>query len=346
MAIDGRLARQLSEALLDAFSPERLDEMLYYRLSKQRARITMADNLETRVFHLIRAADSEGWLDRLVVAARQSRPEHAGLRQVAELRSLTPGTGGLETILSAGDVDIHPAPWRTRLGVLEGQVGLVEIAGDPAGTCFLIGPDLCMTSHHVVAAARRDEVRIVFDHKRDAADQEVFAGTAVELADDWLAASAPNSPSEWSRGGGTELPDRAELDFAVLRLAEPIGEMPVGGTGEPASADRGWIDVAGRRPPRPGDGIAVLQHFGRRPLQLRFGKVTEVNANGTRLRHTADTDGGSSGSPCFTLDWRLVAIHQAGDPATESWEARTGNRAVPVLPVLGLPAVSALLRRR
>ena len=117
--LDGRTARGLSESLLDAFAPQRLDEMLFYRLSKDRARITMAGNYESIVYEVIRAADAEGWLDRLIVAARRSRPAHPGLRDLAEGRRLaTAAADGLEAILSTRMPEIHPARWRARLGVL------------------------------------------------------------------------------------------------------------------------------------------------------------------------------------------------------------------------------------
>jgi V8-like Glu-specific endopeptidase len=318
--VDGRQARRLSEALLDAFAPQRLDEMLFYRLSKDRARITMAGNYETIVYDLIRAAHSEGWLDRLVVAARQSRPEHPGLRAVAEGRGLTASAPALESILSESAPEIHPAQWRARLGVLEGQVGRIEANGRALGTGFLVGPDLCLTSHHVVAklfggGLSADALRLRLDYKKDADGEEIFPGTEVKLAPDWEAASSPTD----------------ELDFALLRLDGEPGEEPLGGTGEPAAAARGWIRLPAAAEARAGQDIVVLQHLLGGPVQMRFGKVTELA--GGRLKHTADTEAGSSGSPCFTLDWELVAVHQAGDVIRESWQRPQANQAVPIGPI-------------
>ena len=338
MAIDGTTAHQLSEALLDAFLPDQLDQLLYYRLDKQRHRISMKSNYDSIVFDVIRTADSEGWLDRLVVAARQSRPSHPGLFRSAEGQRLAVQVGGLESILNARAPEIHPAQFRAGLGVLEGQVCKIEavtpVGVRALGTGFLIGPDLCMTSYHVVhelfgGSLRPEDVRLRFDFKYSAAGDDLFPGTVFKLAENWSVASAPNSGFELRGGETSELPALGELDFAVLRVAGNPGEQPIGDTSEPAADNRGWIGGPPSAPLCKDDDILVLQHLMGRPMRLAFGKVIDVNANGTRIKHTADTDQGSSGSPCFTLGLRLAAVHQAGDPNREAWHTPSYNRAVP-----------------
>jgi hypothetical protein len=42
--------------------------------------------------------------------------------------------------------------------------------------------------------------------------------------------------------------------------------------------------------------------------------VIGLNANGTRVRYATHLESGASGSPCFTLDWTLAALHHYGDP--------------------------------
>ncbi|BAL89213.1 hypothetical protein AMIS_39930 [Actinoplanes missouriensis 431] len=340
MAIDGVTARLLSEALLDAFLPDRLDQMLFYRLGKHRHRITMKADHESIIFDLIMAADAEGWLPRLVTAARESRPAHPGLVVVAGRLHLTADTGGhLESILDTRAPDIHPARFRAALGLLEGQICRIErrtpTGPAPLGTGFLIGPDLCMTSYHVVrplidGRIGSDDVGLRFDYKHTAT---ALPGTVFALARDWLVASAPNSSFEDRDGESAELPEPGELDFAVLRVAGEPGEQPIGVDAEPGAARRGWIEAVHRGPLRAGDDLLVLQHLMGEPLRLAFGRVSELNGNGTRLKHTANTEAGSSGSPCFTLALELAAIHQAGDPNRESWHVPTYNRAVPAAPI-------------
>ena len=64
------------------------------------------------------------------------------------------------------------------------------------------------------------------------------------------------------------------------------------------------------------------------PIKMEIGTIYEVNDNITRVRHNANTEPGSSGSPCFNSDWQPVALHHAGG------HSRTinlpYNQAVPV----------------
>jgi hypothetical protein len=84
--------------------------------------------------------------------------------------------------------------------------------------------------------------------------------------------------------------------------------------------------------------LFILQHPNAEPLKLALDNeaVIAVNGNGTRVRYRTNTEGGSSGSPCFSANWELVALHHAGDPA---WVPRY-NEGVP------LPAILRLLEQR
>ena len=42
--------------------------------------------------------------------------------------------------------------------------------------------------------------------------------------------------------------------------------------------------------------------------------IIGMNNNKTRVRYTTNTEGGSSGSPCFTINRELAALHHLGDP--------------------------------
>jgi hypothetical protein len=329
-AFHGPRARLLSDALREAFLPERLDELLFYGLDRRRVDITMAGDYQGRVYDIIRAADAEGWLLDLVTAAREARPRSTGLHEVATGLGLTSVTDNLERLVRADVPDLDVSVWRERLGALEAQVCRVEI-GRQLGTGFLVGPDLCMTNHHVVAPLLADPARaagavVRFDHRRLSDGTTVNPGIGYRLADDWLVGAVP--PSRADDLDGPELPAADELDVAVLRLAEPVGELPVGrvaGVGD--VQPRGWIRDPVDEPPRPGSPLLLLQHPAGAPMRLALGSVLGANANGTRLRHSVNTEPGSSGAPCLDAALRLVALHHAGDPA---FGPARHNVAVPI----------------
>ena len=77
--------------------------------------------------------------------------------------------------------------------------------------------------------------------------------------------------------------------------------------------------------------LLIAQHPDGSPLKLALDTegVTSVNANGTRVRYATNTEGGSSGSPCFNIDWKLVALHHLGDPARDRQKPKF-NQGVPI----------------
>jgi hypothetical protein len=198
----------------------------------------------------------------------------------------------------------------------ESRVARVEIDGVPTGTAFLVGPDTALTNYHVVrevltGGAAPGSIRLRFDYKK-LANTEISAGTLVGLAPDWCVDSSPLSQGESVGKPDASVPTVDELDHAVLRLASAIGAAPLpaaGGAGRP----RGWIQVPETEPPL---AIQILQHprGGALALALDTAGVLQVNANGTRVRYRTNTEAGSSGSPCFDMDWQIIALHHYGDP--------------------------------
>ena len=74
----------------------------------------------------------------------------------------------------------------------------------------------------------------------------------------------------------------------------------------------------------------IAQHPDGKPLKLAIDteSVIGVNTNRTRVRYATNTEAGSSGSPVFDLDWKLVALHHLGDPAYDHPAAY--NQGVPI----------------
>jgi V8-like Glu-specific endopeptidase len=52
-----------------------------------------------------------------------------------------------------------------------------------------------------------------------------------------------------------------------------------------------------------------------------------VKANSTRMRYSANTEGGSSGSRCFDIHWSLIALHHSGDPLRDQAQY---NQGIPI----------------
>jgi hypothetical protein len=174
------------------------------------------------------------------------------------------------------------------------------------GTGFLVADDLVLTNYHVlhgtIAPGTPDPVQVQLRFDAVGAASGRVAKVA---ARNWLVARSQPSGNEWG-GPGAE-PTSEQLDFALVRLAEPVGKDVNGGStrGHVRIED---ISTAGKAL----NPVVVLQHPLGASLQICLGAFDTPNANGTRLLHTATTQKGSSGSPCLSMELKAVGLHNGG----------------------------------
>lgn len=235
---------------------------------------------------------------------------------VVAKQMLTPETverwrrqGDLEALNAPGAPDDSADARARAVDNARNRTALIRRGLDnPLGTGVLIGPDLLLTAGHVVT--RRGQpwpptdagsLTAVFDY-RDATQTPAERGTPVAVAG--LVDGQPPEDHEWQ--GGLQGPVRDDrLDFAVLRLARPVG-LEVGLGGGP----RGWFLLD----PVPYDytkptHFDLWGHPRGRVLASTFTVDAIVPVGEARIRYTTNTDKGSSGSPVVDHRGQLVAIH-------------------------------------
>jgi len=213
--------------------------------------------------------------------------------------------------------------WAQRLSEIQRQVCIVEIAGRAAGTGFLVGPSAVLTNWHVVEGgqvAAKAEIVCRFDYaEHPAGGRETGIRVAGQVV--WY---RPYAPAELTSTPDSPPPSPTELDFALIKLASSIGTESIGGM------ERGFIELPSSSAPiAPGTGVIIVQHPDGGPMKLVIDSdaVQKLPPPGDwpRIRYSTNTAPGSSGSPCFTMEWELIAIHHFGDPA---WKA-VFNQGVP-----------------
>lgn len=102
----------------------------------------------------------------------------------------------------------------------------------------------------------------------------------------------------------------AELDVVVAELSDEVN---------PASA----YPLAPVLPARNTEAtLRVIGHPSGRGLSLSSNRFLDHEA--PKLHYRTATEGGSSGSPVFTHDWRLVALHHAGGEAVPKLNGQPG----------------------
>jgi V8-like Glu-specific endopeptidase len=222
-------------------------------------------------------------------------------------------------------LDIHV--WLDNLLATERRVCRIELNDEALGTGFLVGPDTVLTNWHVIEEAggdgTLDKVACRFDYVQ-LSNGTLQAGQAVRLNGQTCLDTSTYSEAEITATPDAPAPTAHQLDYALLRLATPVGEQQIDGR------KRGWIVLPRAAAPLPNDApLLIVQHPKGLPMKLAMDTQAVIgrNRNATRILYRTNTEPGSSGSPCFTIDWTLVALHHYGDP---SWQAPKFNQGVPI----------------
>jgi len=334
---------KLREALFKAFDEPTFDLLLsdYFGLSfNALASPGYGVGLEYRMHLVIKQARSEDWVLDLVGAARERRPKDLRLAALANelgmtiggARLLNPTQNSLEALVNANSKFINMAEFLENLGILQGQVCWIKIPRG-GGTGFLVGPDLVLTNYHVMAPLIEQKVSgadviCQFDYLQAIDGPKLTTKKLTEVSlhpDEWKIDVQPTSDFDSDNDLGNPASD--ESDYALIRLAEEIGDVPVGGpTLDGKAPKRSWISMVPNVPAMAaGNVLFLLQHPLGEPLQLTVGSVSKFNASGTRVRYDASSKNGSSGSPCFNSDLQLVALHNGRDVK----DPPTWNQAIP-----------------
>lgn len=346
---DGKLVRINLEASFDAAGLRRLVTSVHRPAAND---ILWRAELAEVVFDVVEKGNKHGVLDRIITAAAAERPYVDSLRGLALHLSRLQGwtqplqdhgldvASALEALTSPADPFIDTTKLAQWLIRAERHVCRVRCGVD-LGTGFLIGPDLVLTCHHVVAEyldKAASEVQVLFDYRKDANGND-----PVERPDAWLdidpgwsIPSSPHSHHDITLAGPEPTTD--ELDYAVLKLKTRIGyEVPEDETGP-----RGWQDVSADRPlPKATSPVMIVQHPGipnssppaQHPLKIAFetpGFEGPI-ANTTRVKYKPSTLEGSSGSPVYDRTFKPVALHHnRGQIDPNAVDLAKNNRGVPL----------------
>jgi hypothetical protein len=305
------------------------------------------------------------WLERAVDEAAESGK--AELRDsLNRVRVLVPGDlrsvpltdadrGSLQKIVQEFGILMNAAQFLEAVTTGLARTCLIRVGGMNAGTGFLVGDDLVLTNEHVVHScvdgkADPAAVEVVFDvrQKGDAGVRTgLRLGDVTAAGAGWLIDHSPPTEAERTVGPapiGVET-SAEYLDFALLRLAEPIGAGPA-----PGLPTRGHYELSPATVAYEFPAQAALMIIGHPQLErgtwagetlpqafaIAPESVIGCNPNRTRVHYRTNTLNGSSGSPVMTVTGRVVALHHHG---TE----RQFNQGIPLSAIVARPAVAAAL---
>jgi V8-like Glu-specific endopeptidase len=190
----------------------------------------------------------------------------------------------------------------------------VRFPEEGSGTAFRVGTRHLLTNHHVVYDhERRDRKAIAveawFNYE---ADEQGKLKKMVQIACDV----------------DSIVGEKAD-DWALIRTTEPIpDEFPV-------------LPVAGADAPQVDDRVYIIQHPQGQPKKIAFQHNLVRNVEPDKIQYWTDTDQGSSGSPVFDENWRVVGLHHFAviakeDPTNVRNQGRRIDRIVERMQHLGV----------
>lgn len=344
MRLTGPQMIQFRDALMEALILRELDDVLL-ELGVKRERISIATNLPEIYREVVLHFDRRNQAARLLGGARRANPDSPELFLIAQQFGLAMGLpeggqdpSGLEAILRPSNPFLDVGEWMKKAAAVEHRVCVVNTP-EPNGTGFLIGADTVLTNYHVVERVINGEVppeqvTVTFDFELLADGTGEFGGTTFQLVTpEWVVDYSPYSVHD----GRSQLvtadipPD--QLDYAVLRVVGLPGKATVGGSASLAQEPRprGWF----RLPEKAHDfnanpGMMIVQRPGfaqRLQLVIETQAYIKQNGRGTRVFYHTNTDKGASGSPCFDMDWNLIALHNGYVPELNL--VRKANSGIP-----------------
>ncbi|GAA4369152.1 serine protease [Nocardioides caricicola] len=292
------------------FDPFAMDRLLEARFGLRFANVTsVMKNFSQQSVDVFRYFDHRNRVEELVMAFRDARPDVSVFVEIMDCGGFiqAPSGDALEVLVRKGRGNYKDvASFRSEIARIEAAVCRIQTSTS-FGTGFLVGPRHVLTNQHVVADCVTDDGEMVapvecqFDFK--AASRGYVTPMVIESVEKVLASS---SCPEIGPSMAIDANPPA-LDYALLEISAGFARRPVVPGGAPRGAVR--LTPSGRGL-RPHDGLLVLQHPRGQPMKIDIGSVLSLGA--VRVRHSVNTEGGSSGSPIFDADLSVVAIHHAG----------------------------------
>jgi len=154
------------------------------------------------------------------------------------------------------------------------------------GTGFILKNGFLMTNFHVLPTKEKvSSSKIIFDYEED------LLGNLRKTCEFYLEANDyPFSPI-------------SEFDYVYIKIKDnpsnPISQW-------------GYLELDTFSEPQIDNPVTIIQHPLGQTKQIALTANKIIGISGTRLLYMTDTERGSSGSPVFNNDWKVIALHHAG----------------------------------
>lgn len=187
----------------------------------------------------------------------------------------------LERIIG-GKNEMVMTSWFIKGYLASKSVCRIIIGGRAEGTGFLIKGGYVMTCNHVLdSKIKIGKTEIEFNY-------EEGQNTTVKY-------KLNSSDYRYS--------PESKLDYSLIKVID-LPDNPL--------KQWGHVEFENKVEPRVGDPVNIIQHPWGELKQLAFKLNDITHIWDDKIFYIADTDKGSSGSPVFNQNWKVIAIHSRG----------------------------------
>lgn len=258
-----------------------------------------------------------------LLRALSGHPDIAKLRFQAD-DGISVTAGQLQAMLQArDDVFARWGQFQDGMQRVGSTVCQIHVDAKFFGTGFLISDRHVLTTHHCIGMLvdsnglqQKDSEKrlsVVFDDIAIPGRSNGAFCSTFWAATNWLVVDSKQDDRENSSNLPLDDLQEGRLDFAVICLAELAGRTA---PKQQQSTPRNWVDIRElANPPKPQAQMLIAHYPGGADLRLSVGLFNKHSNCSRRVRYLTPTVLGSSGAPCFTIDWKPYALHNAGYPS-------------------------------
>ncbi|HRI60765.1 MAG TPA: trypsin-like peptidase domain-containing protein [Saprospiraceae bacterium] len=233
---------------------------------------------------------------------------NAKINSLGAYQFSVPDDARLEKIIGPGN-NLLKIRWLEDALKASKAVCRVVCANGELGTGFMTKEGYVFTNNHVLKSADvAKTARLEFNYEIGA-DGKAKSRTTYQLDASNYKTSPPN-----------------EFDFARVKVIDradaPLGQW-------------GFVEFDPDAIPSVGESVTIIQHPKGEDKQIALNANEVLGQLNQHIFYTTDTEPGSSGSPVFNKDWKVVAIHHAGKTDAEGGmvinaqgEKRGANRGI------------------
>ena len=233
---------------------------------------------------------------------------NAKIKNLDAFQFSIPDDARLEKIIGVEN-NLLKINWLEKALIASKSVCRVVCADGNLGTVFLTKEGYIFTNNHVLSSADVAKTAKLEFNYEVGADGKTKSRITYDL-----------DSSDYK----TSTPDK--LDFARVKVKDR-SDAPL--------SQWGFVEFDPEAVPSVNEGVTIIQHPKGQDKQIALNANLVLGQLNQHLFYSTDTEPGSSGSPVFNKDWKVVAIHHAGKTDAEGGlvinaqgERRGANRGV------------------